>query len=106
MGCDALRRAIAFSEYLASHARRLYGAGLRLEVVTAQAILIRIRKGELTDGFTARDILQNDWAKLTDREQVITGLALLVDHDWLAERITPTGGRPRTDYIINPKVKP
>jgi len=106
VGSDALKRAIAFSEYLASHARRLYGAGLRLEVVTAQAILARIRKGELIDGFTARDILQNDWAKLTDREQVIAGLALLVDHDWLAERITPTGGRPRTDYIINPKVKP
>ena len=106
VGSDALKRAIAFSEYLASHARRLYGAGLRLEVVTAQAILARIRKGELTDGFTARDILQNDWAKLTDREQVIAGLALLVDHDWLVERITPTGGRPRTDYMINPKVKP
>lgn len=106
VGSVALKRAIAFSEYLASHARRLYGAGLRLEVVTAQAILARIRKGELTDGFTARDILQNDWAKLTDREQVIAGLALLVDHDWLVERITATGGRPRTDYIINPKVNP
>jgi putative DNA primase/helicase len=106
VGSDALKRAIAFSEYLASHARRLYGAGLRLEVVTAQAILARIHKGELIDGFTARDILQNDWAKLTDREQVIAGLALLVDHDWLVERITPTRGRPRTDYIINPKVKP
>lgn len=104
VGRDALERAIAFSEYLASHARRLYGAGLRLEVVTAQAILARIRKGELTDGFTARDILQNDWAKLTDREQVIAGLALLVDHDWLVEQITATGGRPRTVYIINPKV--
>jgi putative DNA primase/helicase len=106
VGPVALNRAIAFSRYLESHARRLYGAGLRQEVVTAQAILSRIRKGELADGFTARDILQNDWAKLTDREQVIAGLALLVDHDWLADRTVQTGGRPRTEYHINPKAKP
>lgn len=106
VGPVALNRAIAFSRYLESHARRLYGAGLRQEVVTAQAILSRIRKGELPDGFTARDILQNDWAKLTDREQVNAGLALLFDHDWLADRTVQTGGRPRTEYHINPKAKP
>ena len=105
VGPVALNRAIAFSRYLESHARRLYGAGLRQEVVTAQAILSRVSKGELADGFTARDILQNDWAKLTDREQVIAGLALLVEHAWLADRTVRTVGRPRTEYYVNPKEK-
>jgi hypothetical protein len=67
VGAAALHRAIKFSIYLESHARRLYGAGRQLEVVTAQAILARIRKGYLSDGFTARDTYQNDWSQLLTR---------------------------------------
>jgi Protein of unknown function (DUF3987) len=96
-------RAIRFSNYLETHASRAYAAGSEAEVAAAKAILNRIRKGDLGNGFTARDIRQRDWANLTDREQIQAGLGLLADHDWIAGDRINTGGRPKTTYRINPR---
>jgi hypothetical protein len=99
----ALKRAIGFARYLETHAHRAYGSGLRMEVVTAQAIVARIRKGEIAVSFTLRDIHQRNWSTLTDRDQVQAGLDLLVDLDWLVSETVRTGGRPKTIYHINPR---
>ncbi|MBI1867080.1 MAG: DUF3987 domain-containing protein [Methylocystis sp.] len=100
---EAILRALAFSEYLETHARRAYAAGGEAETAAAKAILSHIRNGDLADGFTARDVHQRDWANLTDRDQVKAGLELLADLDWLAPQTHATGGRPRTTYAINPR---
>jgi putative DNA primase/helicase len=102
VGQAATRRAINFAAYLESHARRAYAAGINAEVGPAKAILERIRKGDLTDPFTARDIYQRDWSNLSDRGQVEEGLRLLTDLDWLADEEVKTGGRPKVIYHINP----
>lgn len=99
----ATLRAIAMSQYLESHAVRLYAAGTQAETSAANAILARIRRGNLTDGFTARDIHQRDWSNLTDKDQVSAGLALLEEYDWIAGASVGTGGRPRKTYQINPR---
>jgi putative DNA primase/helicase len=99
----ALARALALSEYLETHATRAYGAGAMSEVATAKAILTRIRKGELQDGFAVRDIRRREWSGLTDTDQIKAGLELLADYDWLAPRTVETGGRPRTEYSVNPE---
>jgi hypothetical protein len=96
-------RAIRFSDYLETHALRAYAAGSEAEVAAAKAILSHIRKGDLSNGFTARDIRQRDWSNLTDREQIQAGLGLLADHDWIAGDRINTGGRPKTTYRINPR---
>ncbi|WP_063776780.1 YfjI family protein [Microvirga massiliensis] len=98
----ATSRALKFADYLESHARRAYAAGLHNDVAPAKAILDRIRKGDLTDGFTARDIYQRDWSNLSDHKQVQAGLNLLVDLDWLSDEELKTGGRPKVIYHINP----
>jgi hypothetical protein len=98
----ALARALAISEYLESHAGRTYGAGGLSEAATAKVILARIRKGELQDGFAARDIRRREWSGLTDTAQIRAGLELLADYDWVAPRTVETGGRPRSEYAINP----
>jgi putative DNA primase/helicase len=103
IGETALLRALAFAEYLETHARRAYGAANEAETASAIAILSRIQRGELADGFTARDIYRRAWAHLSDREQVQAGLDLLADFDWLELRLTPTNGRTRAAYAINPK---
>jgi Protein of unknown function (DUF3987) len=95
-------RAISMSRYLESHARRLYGAGTEAETSAAKAILEHIRRGALVDGFTARDIHQRDWSRLTDKEQVRAGLALLEEFDWITADPIKTGGRSKTAYRINP----
>lgn len=99
----ALARAIAFSIYLESHARRAYGSGRQIEVDAGKAILARIRKGDLGDGFTVRDILQKDWSNLSNKDQVAAGLELLDDLDWLQSQELKTGGRPKTTFRINPR---
>jgi hypothetical protein len=105
----SLLRALAFAKYLESHARRIYAAGMEGEAAAAAAILKHIRAGELCDGFTARDILRHGWAHLSDREQVLSGLTLLSDLDYIdaqAPFVRPEGGRPKVTYVINPMVRP
>ena len=101
----AVVKAVAFGEYLESHARRAYSAGSEVEIAAAKAILRRIRSGDVQDGFTLRDIHQSHWANLTDHEQAKAGLELLVDLDRLVTKTEQTGGRPRITYLINPRAK-
>ena len=103
IGETAIMRALAFAEYLETHARRTYGAGTAGEAATAKLILARIRKGELADGFAARDIQRKAWSGPTENEAIKTGLELLADLDWIAANTTETWGRPRVAYAINPR---
>lgn len=104
----AVLKALAFGTYLESHARRIYGASNTVDVAAATAILDHIRNGDLTDGFTARDVHQKGWSNLTDRDHVQAGLDLLIDLDCIVaamEGPAPYGGRPKVTYTINPKVR-
>ena len=87
-------RGLAFAEYLETHARRAYGAGMMNEAATAKLILSRIRKGDLSGGFTARDIQRKQWSGLSENDAIKTGLDLLVDLDWIRAQEAGTGGRP------------
>jgi hypothetical protein len=77
----ALARAIAFSEYLETHAVRAYSAGINDGVSAAKAVLKHIRAGDLKDGFSRRDVHQAKWANLSDLDDPIwfgfVGRALL-----------------------------
>jgi hypothetical protein len=104
----AVLKALAFGSYLESHAKRIYGASNTNEIAAATTILAHIRKGDLTDGFSVRDVHQKDWSNLTDRDHVKAGLDLLIDLDCIAAVTEPVGafgGRPKVSYRINPKVR-
>jgi hypothetical protein len=103
IGHGAVLQALAFVEYLETHAKRAYAASTEAETTAAKAILSKIRAGELPDNFTAREIYRNEWSNLSDREAVKAGLELLVDLDWLAAKAVPTAGRPSVTYLINPR---
>jgi len=101
----ATSKAIRWADYLESHAHRAYGAMRAGEVDAARKVLERIRRGDLADGFRARDITQRDWSGLAETSVVASALAILVDHGWLAETPTYTGtrGRPTVIYRAHPK---
>jgi hypothetical protein len=104
----SLLRALAFAEYLESHARRIYASGTEGETAAAGAIVKHIKSGELDDGFTARDILRHGWAHLTDRNEIEAGLISLCELDYIAAQAPdarPLGGRPKVTYTINPMVR-
>jgi putative DNA primase/helicase len=102
----ALGRALGFAEYLERHARRVYGAGPEAETAAAKAIISHIRRRDLQDGFTARDVQRPCWSSLSDRHQIQAGLNLLCDLNWIVaeDKKLTAGGRPTVHYRINPRV--
>ena len=108
VGCDSLDRALAVVEYVETHAKRVYGAAEVVDIIAAEAIVAHIRKGDLQDGFTARDVHRHEWSRLTDIDHVRRGLDLLVEFDHLAVRSsekTRYGARPKASYRINPAIR-
>lgn len=101
-----VRTAIAWMEYLEAHARRIFHAAIHPDQQSAETLGRRLRRGDLKDGFTARDVTQRGWAGLTERALVDKVLAILCDHDWLrAEPVEHQhGGRPTVRYRINPLI--
>jgi hypothetical protein len=77
---------------------------MHADLKAAQAILDKLRRGELSHTFAPRDIYRQGWAHLSDRTQVTEALQILVEHDHLAEVTITTPGRSRHVYQVNPKV--
>lgn len=96
--------AISYCDYLESHANRLYLSVENHAYESAQALLKRIRAGEIKDGFTARDVYGNHWSKLATPDEVTPALSVLVKHGWLMEFEIKTGGRDKIIYRIHPKL--
>lgn len=107
-----LIRALAWAEYLRTHAERLYAAALVPETTGAHALLVKIKGGKLCDGdgvlcksFTPRLVAVKSWAGLNSVDSVRKAAELLADYGWLARETTPTGsagGRPSERYLIHP----
>jgi putative DNA primase/helicase len=101
---DACATAIAWAEYLESHAARIYGALLRSGDAAAGELAKHILAGDLGQVFTSREVQRHGWTGLTEREGVAEAIEILVELDWITERTLRTGGRPKTEYVVNPKV--
>lgn len=102
----AMVRALAWSEYLRTHAERLYGSATAIEVGSAKAILAKLRAGsiEYTNkepcAIDARTIYRAGWTGL-DREATYAGLDLLADLHYLRRETEPTEGRTATLWLVN-----
>lgn len=101
----ATLQALAWAEYLETHARRAYASVTNSEAATAtaKAIIQRLRKGDLPKTFSSWEVWRPGWAMLSDREQVADALKLLVDFGWLSCTRQETNGRPATMFEANPK---
>lgn len=99
---QAMSRAIAIADYAEAHILRCYTAATRTDVDAANAIIRHIKKGDLRDGFTLRDVHRPRWSGLADHEDVEAGINLLIEYGWIRSIQKPTGGRPVTVFEINP----
>jgi putative DNA primase/helicase len=102
VGEAATRMAIGWADYLESHARRVYAIATDGAAIAGRALARRIKKGELKDGFTLRDIYRKHWTGLSDRQAVEQSVDLLLDLGWLREEVELTGGKPKTLHWVNP----
>lgn len=107
VGVDAISKAIAWGEYLKSHALRVYGAALDPVNANAKTILDKIESGKLKASFCAGDILRGGWTGLDSLEIVKAALSRLIDYGWLRQATLPgsaIGGRPSIRYQPHPKI--
>ena len=104
IGKAPLLKALAWSEYLETHAKRAYASVAQAEAESAQALLQRIRKGEVTNPFIVRDVYRKGWTHLAKPEELREAVKLLCNHDYLRVENSDTDGRPKTEIWINPKV--
>ena len=116
---NALRAALAWCEVLESHMMRIYStvtdsANIKAAYL-AEKIMKMVRKGTdktdktpwISHGFTARQLIRKGWKGLTDADDVLNALEILVENDWLSwEEVKSTGqgGRPTERYSINSRL--
>lgn len=111
-----LLRALAWGEYLRTHAERLYSAAVVPETSGAAALLNKIEgakmadtDGVLLESFTPRMVATKHWAGLGTPEAVRKAADLLADYGWLRREVVPSGdamgrGRPSERYAIHPEL--
>ena len=97
-------KAIAYTEVLISHARRVFALGENQIYSLAQVLIGKIKKGELAPGFKARDVMRKQWSGLRLKETVQDVLKLLADYNYLRELQTSGEGRPTTLYFVHPSL--
>lgn len=100
---EATNMAIAWCDYLESHARRVYGLVTgRVDRATME-LSRRIEKRELPGQFTARDITRKHWRYL-DKDVVQDACDVLEDAHWIGATEISTGGRRKRVYQVNPRI--
>lgn len=101
------RLAIAWCEYLETHARRIYAMSLRPEYDAAVSLSKKIREGLLPNKFTSKKVYDKNWHGLPNRQAVDAACEILIECNWLkvdeSKLEKPGSGRPRSpEYLINP----
>lgn len=97
----ALLRAIAFSEYLESHAQRIYSYATRPDIDAAKTLLKRLASGKLSNPFKVRDVYRAGWAGLETPAKAQAAIELLKEYHHLHEIVMETGGRPTSHFYLN-----
>ena len=98
VGKASLLRAIAFSEYLESHAKRIYSFATRPDVDAARTLLKRLQSKKLDSPFTTRDVYRVHWTGLETTAKAQSAIDLLLEYKHLNEETINTNGRPSTFY--------
>ena len=106
---DAVERALAWAEFLESHARRLYASLGQAHIEAARSLLKRVRRGDLASPFTLREVYRRGWAHLPDVEAARAAVDILEVKGWVRARAVESGqsgGRPSAEYFVHPSVLP
>jgi hypothetical protein len=102
---EAAAQAAAWCEYLESHARRIYGLLADISIRAAEVLAERIKKRELADGFSVRDVYHKGWHLLDKKEIVEQACEELAEAGWLRPAFEDKPGRqPKEVFMINPKI--
>lgn len=101
------QQAAAFCDYLESHAQRVYACLTSPDWRTIQNLARHIKRGNLPNPFTTRDVYLKGWSGLDSPDSARKALSRLEDANWVRRVLLlspPTGGRPSEIWAVNPMV--
>ena len=98
--------AVAWCEYLAAPARRLYATVTDAARVAAALLATRITRGRLASPCTAREVSRTEWTGLTEPRVGQGALEGLAELGWIRPEVVRArdGGRPTVRFRINPRL--
>ena len=99
------RLAVAWCDYLETHARRIYAMAESPEHAAAVRLAAKIKAKALPNPFTSKMVYDKGWHGLKDKQEVEAACNILIDENWLMMQRKPkpsTGRPPAPDYHINP----
>lgn len=100
---EATARAIAWCEYLETHARRLYASAIDPNMERARVLLRHLKAGDIADGCTTRDIYRHHWERLASPEEVEAAVTVLELYGWVClEPQKGITGRPPKVVRLHP----
>lgn len=103
------RQAVAWCDYLESHARRIYSCITTPQMRAAQLLAEKLKKRQIAqDGFfSCREVYLKGWSGLDTPELARMAVEVLQDAGWIRDVVRepgPFGGRPSARYQVNPRV--
>ena len=104
VGVEAIFAALEWERYLESHARRIYAPVIMPDVDAVCTLAHHLRKRDLPDGFTVRDVYRKGWSGLSRKQDAEDAVETLAELKWLVAETPTKGGRPTTVYYINPRI--
>ena len=94
----SVKKAIAYTNYLESHARILFNSEVNVTLENAKAIISHL--DELPNPFTARDVYMREWAGIGRNRMLATdAIEFLAKNNWLRS----INSSRTTKWKINPK---
>jgi len=102
---EHLNRAIGLLAYLERHMNRVYASIRTPEQKAVETLAKHLRKGDLKNGFSSRDIKRKGWEHLSDSGNTESALESLEELIWLRpmqQAKSSNGGRPTPRWEINP----
>jgi len=103
---QSARLAVAWCDYLESHARRIYAMAKSPEHEAAVRLSKKINAKQLPNPFTAKVVYDKGWHGLSDRQDVEAACEILIEENWLTMEIKSATGRkgrpPAPEYLIHP----
>ena len=104
---ESVIRAICWCEYLESHARRIYGMALNISTQGACVLSKKIKRGELGQKFSLRDVYRKQWSFLKDRDSAEAACEELVKNHWIKEVLSlpAPGQKTKTEYVVNSAIE-
>ncbi len=84
VSAQAVQMAIEWCTYLEAHANRVYSLNEQSDMLSASILLDHIRKGDVKDGCSPRDIYRNGWKFLKSPEETKAALLVLDEYGWLS----------------------